>query len=63
VGALAIFKLLVQKGGFSSLDQELLGLMASQAATAVIGAQTFTRTGVSLQWAADDDGADVGAGC
>jgi hypothetical protein len=63
VGALAIFKLLVQKGGFSSLDQELLGLMASQAATAVIGAQTFTRTGVTLQWAADDDGADVSAGC
>lgn len=54
VGALAIFKLLVQKSGFSSLDQELLGLLVSQAATALIGARTFTRTGVTLDWDAAD---------
>lgn len=57
VGALAIFKLLVQKSGFSSLDEELLGLMASQAATALLGARTFTRAGIRLDWDAGDDGA------
>jgi len=47
-GALAVYRLLVQKSGFSELDQELLGLLAAQAAATLIGARTFTRSGVAL---------------
>jgi len=47
-GVLAIYRLLVQKSGFSELDQELLGLLAAQAAAALIGARAFARSGVAL---------------
>jgi len=60
VGVLAIFKLLEQKEGFTSLDQEILGLLAAQAAATLIGARTFTRSGSVLEWAPGDDG--IGAG-
>lgn len=56
VGVLAIYKLLEQKEGFTSLDQEILGLLAAQAAATLIGACTFTRGGVTLEWSLDDDG-------
>jgi regulator of replication initiation timing len=59
VGVLAIYKLLEQKDGFTSLDQEILGLLAAQAAATLIGARTFTRAGRVLEWAPDDDGRGV----
>ena len=59
VGVLAIYKLLEQKDGFTSLDQEILGLLAAQAAATLIGARTFTRAGRALAWAPDDDGRGV----
>lgn len=52
-GAIAIYRLLSHKSGFSALDQELLGLLASQAAAALLGARTFTRTGAALTWLPD----------
>lgn len=51
VGVLAIYKLLEQKQGFTALDQDILGLLAAQAATTLIGARTFTRSGSLLEWA------------
>jgi len=60
VGVLAIYKLLEQKEGFTSLDQELLGLLAAQAAATLIGARTFTRGGGGLVWDPKDDGLGVG---
>jgi regulator of replication initiation timing len=59
VGVLAIYKLLEQKDGFTSLDQEILGLLAAQAAATLIGARNFTRAGRVLEWARDDDGRGV----
>ena len=59
MGVLAIYKLLEQKEGFTSLDQEILGLLAAQAAATLIGARTFTRGGGVLEWAPDDDGRGV----
>jgi regulator of replication initiation timing len=59
VGVLAIFKLLEQKQGFTSLDQEILGLLAAQAAATLIGARTFTRGGGALVWDPADDGLGV----
>jgi regulator of replication initiation timing len=59
VGVLAIYRLLEQKEGFTSLDQEILGLLAAQAAATLIGARTFTRGGVVLAWASADDGLGV----
>ena len=56
VGVLAIYKLLEQKRGFTTLDQEILGLLAAQAAATLIGARIFTRSGSALDWAAEDDG-------
>jgi hypothetical protein len=47
-GVLGIYRLLVQKSGFSALDQELLGLLAGQAGASLIGARTFTRSGMKL---------------
>jgi len=38
VGAIAIFKLLVQKEGFTRMDSEILNLVAGHAATAIAGA-------------------------
>ena len=51
VGVLGIFKLLPQKekGGFSSLDHELLGLLTSQAAPPLIGSRFFGRSGGVLR--------------
>jgi len=54
VGVLAIYKLLEQKEGFTALDQDILGLLASQAAATLIGARTFSRSGLDLEWAPDD---------
>ncbi|HWR98331.1 MAG TPA: GAF domain-containing protein [Candidatus Methanoperedens sp.] len=47
-GVLAVYRLLVQKSCFSELDRELLGLLAAQAATTLIGARAFSRTGAML---------------
>ncbi len=58
-GVLAIYKLLEQKQGFTSLDQEILGLLAAQAAATLIGARMFTRGGCVLDWDAGDDGLGV----
>lgn len=60
VGVLAIYKLLEQKEGFTALDQELLGLLAAQAAATLIGARTFTRNVGALEWDPADDGLGVG---
>lgn len=59
VGVLAIYKLLEQKEGFTTLDQEILGLLASQAAATLIGARTFSRSGTDLDWSLDDDGLGI----
>jgi len=59
-GVLAIYKLLEQKDGFTSLDQEILGLLVAQAAATLIGARTFTRSGGTLDWDPADDGIGVG---
>jgi len=56
VGVLAIFKLLEQKEGFTTLDQEILNLLAAQAAATLIGARSFTRDGGTLEWESGDDG-------
>jgi regulator of replication initiation timing len=55
VGVLAIYKLLEQKEGFTALDQEILGLLAAQAAATLIGAKTFSHCGGALEWAADGE--------
>ena len=60
VGVLAIYRLLEQKEGFTSLDQEILGLLAAQAAATLIGARTFTRGGGALDWDPEDDGCGAG---
>jgi len=60
VGVLAIYKLLEQKTGFTTLDQEILGLLAAQAAATLIGARTFTRGGGALDWDPGDDGRGIG---
>ena len=62
VGVLAIYKLLEQKDGFTALDQEILGLLAAQAAATLIGARTFTRSCSVLEWVSDDDGRGVALG-
>ncbi|MHB8835668.1 MAG: GAF domain-containing protein [Candidatus Methylomirabilia bacterium] len=59
VGVLAIYKLLEQKEGFTSLDHEILGLLAAQAAATLIGARAFSRGGGSLDWDPGDDGLGV----
>jgi len=41
VGAIAIFKLLVQKEGFTSTDSEILNLLAGHAATAVVSSRLY----------------------
>lgn len=61
VGVLAIYRLLEQKEGFTSLDQEILGLLAAQAAATLIGARTFTRSGGALDWDPGDDGRGAGS--
>lgn len=58
-GVLAIYKLLEQKEGFTTLDQEILGLLAAQAAATLIGARLFSGSGQTREWAADDDGSGV----
>jgi regulator of replication initiation timing len=59
VGMLAIYKLLEQKEGFTALDQDILGLLASQAAATLIGARTFSRSGLTLDWSPDDVAANA----
>jgi hypothetical protein len=44
IGAIVIYKLLVQKSGFTNLDNELLDLLATQAVTALVGARCYART-------------------
>jgi len=50
IGALVIYKLLIQKDGFTSMDFELMELLATQAVTALIGARLFQRSGHTLVW-------------
>jgi len=50
VGVLAIFKLLEQKEGITSLDQELLGLLTTQSAAALIGSMVVGRVLPKLRW-------------
>jgi len=49
LGVLCIYKLLQQKKGINSLDQELLGLLAAQSAAALIGSRLFTSAGRELK--------------
>jgi hypothetical protein len=44
IGAIVIYKLLVQKAGFTSLDHELLDLLATQAVSALVGARCYARS-------------------
>lgn len=62
VGVLAIYKLLEQKEGFTPLDQEILGLLAAQAAATLVGARLFTRGGGVLEWAPGGNGLPVAPG-
>jgi hypothetical protein len=50
MGVLAIYRLLQQKEGITPLDQELLGLLTSQAATAIIGSMVVSRALPRLRW-------------
>ena len=45
IGAIVIYKLLVQKTGFTSVDHELLDLLANQAVTALVGARCYANSG------------------
>jgi hypothetical protein len=47
IGAIVIYKLLVQKNGFTSLDHELLDLLANQAVSALVGARCYARSDCS----------------
>ena len=49
-GVLAIYKLLQQKEMLTTLDQELMGLLTAQAATAIIGSMAVSRSGDALRW-------------
>lgn len=44
IGVLAIFKLLVQKDGFTPVDHELFSLLAGHAATALFSARLYTQS-------------------
>lgn len=44
IGAIVIYKLLVQKSCFTSLDHELLDLLATQAVSALVGARCYARS-------------------
>jgi nitrate/nitrite-specific signal transduction histidine kinase len=61
VGVLAIHRLLVQKPDFTGLDEEILGLLAAQAAATLVGARLFSRSGQELAWVAEDCGAGAAA--
>jgi hypothetical protein len=50
MGVLAIYRLLQQKEGLTALDQELLGLLTTQAATAIIGSMVVSRALPRLRW-------------
>jgi hypothetical protein len=45
IGAIIIYKLLVQKSGFTSLDHEILDLLTNQAVTCLVGARLYSRSG------------------
>ncbi|HEY5998435.1 MAG TPA: GAF domain-containing protein [bacterium] len=57
VGAISIHRLLTQKPEFTGLDEEILGLLAAQAAATLIGARLYSRSGQELVWADGDCGA------
>ena len=61
VGAVLIYKLLVQKDGFTSLDLELMELLATQAVTALVGARLYQRSGHTLEGLSR--GREDGAAC
>ena len=44
VGAIVIYKLLQQKAGFSSLDNELFTLLAGHAATAIFASRLYAQS-------------------
>jgi nitrate/nitrite-specific signal transduction histidine kinase len=48
-GVLVIYKLLEQKKSLTALDQELLNLLTTQAATAILGSMALSRTGKKLR--------------
>ncbi len=50
IGAIVIYKLLVQKSGFTSLDHELLDLLATQAVTALVGARCYRKSDCELRF-------------
>ena len=47
IGAIVIYKLLVQKNGFTNLDHELLDLLATQAVSALVGARCYAKSDCS----------------
>ena len=44
IGAIAVFSLLVQKEGFSALDQELFTLLGGHAATSILAARLYSHS-------------------
>ena len=50
IGAIVIYKLLVQKNGFTTLDHELLDLLANQAVTALVGARCYAKAECSMKF-------------
>ena len=44
IGVLAIYKLLVQKSAFSTIDYELFNLLAGHAATAIFSSRLYTQS-------------------
>ncbi len=44
IGVIAIYKLLVQKAGFSNVDYELFNLLAGHAATAIFSSRMYTQS-------------------
>jgi hypothetical protein len=50
IGAIVIYKLLTQKSGFTSLDHELLDLLATQAVTALVGARCYNKSDCEMRF-------------
>ncbi len=50
IGAIVIYKLLMQKNGFTSLDHELLDLLTTQAVTALVGARCYNKLDCELRF-------------
>ncbi len=56
IGILAVYTLLIQKEGLTTLDHDLLGLLASQAAAALIGSTLYGEREREIRWLEEPPG-------